>query len=83
MFESFFPKPRLFLLSLVVWVLVVISFYYIFGKSLAGFLGFDLVEDNETVIGLGYFITPDFLFFDVYYVLALYFALLTAFTQFL
>ena len=70
MFESFFPKPRLFLLSLVVWVLVVISFYYIFGKSLAGFLGFDLVEDNETVIGLGYFITPDFLFFDVYYVLA-------------
>jgi len=70
MFESFFPKPRLFLLSLVVWVLAVISFYYIFGKSLAGYLGFDLVEDNETVIGLGYFITPDFLFFDVYYIIA-------------
>ncbi len=70
MFESFFPKPRLFVLSLVVWVLVVISFYYIFGKSLAGYLGFDLIEDNETVIGLGYFITPDFLFFDIYYILA-------------
>ena len=70
MFESFFPKPKLFLLSLVGWVLVVVSFYYLFGKSLAGYLGFRLVEDNETVIGLGYFITPDFLFFDFYYVLA-------------
>ena len=70
MFESFFPKPKLFLLSLVVWVLVVISFYYLFGKDLAGYLGFDLVEDMETVIGLGYFITPDFLFFDFYYILA-------------
>ena len=70
MFESFFPKPKLFLLSLVVWILVVISFYYLFGKSLAGYLGFNLFEDSETVIGLGYFITPEFLFFDVYYVVA-------------
>ena len=70
MFESFFPKPKLFLLSLVIWVLIVISFYYLFGKNLAGYLGFDLVEDKETVIGLGYFITPDFLFFDIYYILA-------------
>ena len=70
MFESFFPKPKLFLLSLVIWVLIVISFYYLFGKNLAGYLGFDLVEDKETVIGLGYFVTPDFLFFDIYYILA-------------
>ena len=70
MFESFFPKPKLFFLSLVVWILVVISFYYLFGKSLAGYLGFNLFEDSETVIGLGYFITPEFLFFDIYYVVA-------------
>jgi len=70
MFESFFPKPKLFLLSLVVWIFVVISFYYLFGKSLAGYLGFNLFEDSETVIGLGYFITPEFLFFDIYYVVA-------------
>ena len=70
MFESFFPKPKLFLLSLVAWILVVISFYYLFGKSLAGYLGFNLFEDSETVIGLGYFITPEFLFFDIYYVVA-------------
>ena len=70
MFESFFPKPKLFLLSLVAWIVVVISFYYLFGKSLAGYLGFNLFEESETVIGLGYFITPDFLFFDIYYVIA-------------
>lgn len=70
MFESFFPKPKLFLLSLVAWILVVISFYYLFGKSLAGYLGFNLFEDSETVIGLEYFITPEFLFFDIYYVVA-------------
>ena len=70
MFESFFPKPKLFFLSLVVWILVVISFYYLFGKSLAGYLGFNLFEDSETVIGLRYFITPEFLFFDIYYVVA-------------
>ena len=54
----------------MIWVLIVISFYYLFGKNLAGYLGFDLVEDKETVIGLGYFVTPDFLFFDIYYILA-------------
>ena len=52
------------------WVLVVISFYYLFGKSFAGYLGFDLAKDNETVIGLGYFITPDFIWFYIYYIVA-------------
>ena len=70
MFESFFPKPRLFLISLIVWLLVVVSFYYLFGQRLAGYLGFDLAGDNQTVIGLEYFITPDFLWFDTYYIVA-------------
>ena len=70
MFESFFPKPKLFFISLIVWVFAVVSFYYLFGQSLAGYLGFDLAEDNKTVIGLEYFITPDFLWFDVYYFVA-------------
>ena len=72
MFESFFPQPKLFLISLIVWVFVAVSFYYLFGQSLAGYLGFDLAEDNKTVIGLEYFITPDFLWFDVYYIVATY-----------
>ena len=70
MFESFFPKPKLFFVSLLVWVFAVVSFYYLFGQSLAGYLGFDLGDDNKTVIGLKYFITPDFLWFDVYYVVS-------------
>ena len=70
MFESFFPKPKLFLISLISWVLIVVGFYYLFGKNVAGYLGFDLEEESKTVIGLEYFITPDFLWFDIYYVLA-------------
>ncbi|MDC3108131.1 peptide antibiotic transporter SbmA [Paracoccaceae bacterium] len=70
MFESFFPRPKLFLISLLIWVLVVVSFYYLFGPNLASYLGFDLAGDRQTVIGLGYFVTPDFLWFDVYYMVA-------------
>ena len=70
MFESFFPKPKLFLISLIAWVLVVVSFYYLFGERVAGYLGFELAENGQTVIGLGYFITPDFIWFDIYYVVA-------------
>ena len=70
MFESFFPKPKLFFITLLAWVFIVVSFYYLFGKNLAGYIGFDLAEENETVIGLRYFITPDFLWFDVYYIVA-------------
>ena len=71
MFESFFPKPKLFLLTLVGWVAFVIAVYYSVGQSLGEFIGFKFPgEDAETVIGLGYFITPEFLWFDLYYILA-------------
>ena len=70
MFESFFPKPKLFLISLIVWVSFVVFFHYLFGRDIAGYLGFDFADESQTVIGLGYFVTPDFLWFDIYYVLA-------------
>ena len=69
MFESFFPKPKLFFLSLLAWVLVAIAFYYLYGDRIAEFLGFELLgEQTKNVIGLSYFITPDFLWFDTYYI---------------
>jgi peptide/bleomycin uptake transporter len=36
------------------------------GESIGTFLGFNLKE-NQTVIGLGHFITPEFLWFDAYF----------------
>ena len=71
MFESFFPKPKLFLLSLILWVAFVIGIYYTVGQSFGELVGFNFSEEGApTVIGLGYFITPEFLWFDLYYILS-------------
>ena len=71
MFESFFPKPKLFLVTLILWLAFTIGIYYSIGQSIAEFIGFNFSPDDaETVIGLGYFITPEFLWFDLYYILA-------------
>ena len=71
MFESFFPKPKLFLVTLVLWLAFTIGIYYSIGQSIAEFIGFTFSPDDaKTVIGLGYFITPEFLWFDFYYILS-------------
>ena len=71
MFESFFPKPKLFLVTLILWLAFTIGIYYSIGVSIAEFIGFTFSpEDAKTVIGLGYFITPEFLWFDLYYILS-------------
>ena len=41
------------------------------GRNIAELLGFNFSPDDaETVIGLGLFITPEFLWFDLYYILS-------------
>ena len=71
MFESFFPKPKLFLVTLLLWLVVTVGIYYSIGQSLGEFIGFTFSpEDAQTVIGLGYFVTPEFLWFDLYYILS-------------
>lgn len=66
MFQSFFPNPRLFFSSLVLWSGLLIVIWYSFGDTIGESLGFDL-SDSETVIGLGHFITSEFLWFDTYF----------------
>ena len=71
MFESFFPKPKLFLGSLVIWTAIVMAIYYTIGQTLGESVGFTFTEDGAPpVIGLGYFVTPEFLWFDLFYILA-------------
>jgi peptide/bleomycin uptake transporter len=70
MFESFFPKPKLFFSSVLIWVAFLIAGWYLIGYELGLMLGFNLTEDGiGPVIGLGHFITPEFLWFDLYYIL--------------
>ena len=70
MFESFFPRPKLFLTSLLLWLGLVMLVYYTIGQNIAEFIGFEFSEEGApTVVGLGYFITPEFLWFDLYYII--------------
>ena len=60
MFESFFPKPKIFLLSLLGWTAAVMALYYTVGQNLGEFVGFTFSEEGAPpVIGLGYFVTPE------------------------
>ncbi|MDG1935897.1 MAG: peptide antibiotic transporter SbmA [Paracoccaceae bacterium] len=70
MFESFFPKPNLFFSSLLIWVGCLIAGWYVVGYDLGLLVGFNLTEGGlGPVIGLGHFITPEFLWFDLYYII--------------
>lgn len=70
MFRSFFPLPRLFFLSALIWASIVVTFWYLSGDDMGRWLGFDLPEGEvDPVIGIGYFVTPQFLWFYCYYAL--------------
>jgi peptide/bleomycin uptake transporter len=70
MFPSFFPQPRLFFISVLVWSAVAIAIWYGLGGQMAAALGLAVPPDTPPVIGLGHFITPDFIWFYIYYAAA-------------
>jgi len=64
-FKSFFPSPRLFFISAVIYAAFAIALWYVVGDGLAQWLGASPADAE--VIGLGHFITPQFLSFSLYY----------------
>ncbi|MGB8819373.1 MAG: peptide antibiotic transporter SbmA [Rhizobiaceae bacterium] len=68
MFRSFFPEPRLFFISLVFWAVVCITGWYTIGPMIAGGLG--LLDTGEPAIGPERFWSPSFLWFYIYYCVA-------------
>ena len=71
MFESFFPRPRLFFLSATLWAMLSIAVWYILGAGIGRAIGFDVpLEDQEPIVGLGYFITAEFIWFYLYYIIS-------------
>jgi peptide/bleomycin uptake transporter len=71
MFQSFFPKPRWFFLTVVLWAILATSVWYSWGNTLGHLLGIALpAEDAKPSIGLGHFVTPDFLWFYLYYAIS-------------
>lgn len=68
MFQSFFPNPKLFFLSAIAWTAVAVAMWYGFASEWGAALGFGSTPEGEpTVIGLGHFTTPEFMWFYVYY----------------
>jgi len=66
MFKSFFPNPKVFFFSAIGWVAVLVAFWYTVGDATGAMLGFPpKVAGSAPVLGLGYFVTPQFLWFYI------------------
>jgi len=70
LFQSFFPRPVIFFLSAIIWTIVAVFAWYGFASGLGSSLGFGSTpEGTPPPIGLGFFVTPEFLWFYAYYAL--------------
>jgi peptide/bleomycin uptake transporter len=67
MFKSFFPNPKVFFTSLVIYAGFCCFIWYGFNEQIGLFLGLDL-SSSEPVIGLGHFVSDSFLLFYIYYI---------------
>ena len=78
MFHSFFPKPKLFFISAVLWSILAIAFWYLAGEQLGASFGMPPVDPNAPpAIGITTFWAPDFLWFYLYFAVVV--ALFSAF----
>ena len=71
MFLSFFPKPRLFFISAAAWSLLAILLWYLGGEGLGASIGLPpLPAGTAPIVGVSVFWSTPFLWFYVYYALA-------------
>ena len=71
MFKSFFPTPKLFFTSAVLWTILCVFAWYTIGDEIGEALGFQFAPpDAPPVVGIHYFWTQSFLWFYVYYIVA-------------
>ena len=71
MFLSFFPSPRLFFTSAAVWTVIVVLFWYLFARDMGYLLGLpNPAPDAPPIIGISVFWSKPFLWFYLYYALA-------------
>jgi len=64
MFVSFFPRPRLFFSSALIWTLVCVAFWYVAACPFGHHLGFG---EGEQAVGISAFWSPIFLWFYLYF----------------
>jgi peptide/bleomycin uptake transporter len=69
MFVSFFPRPKLFFLSAIVWALLAIAFWYGVADDLGDRLG--ISSGGPPAVGVAMFVSGGSLWFYLYFVLCL------------
>jgi peptide/bleomycin uptake transporter len=60
MFVSFFPRPRMFLISALIWSALAMAFWYGYARDLFG-------ANEPDIIGVAYFWSTKELWFDLYF----------------
>lgn len=70
MFVSFFPRPPLFFLSVVIWSLVCIVGWYAGGEEIGAYFGAPPTDPSNPIVGVQIFWSPPFLWFYIYYTVA-------------
>jgi peptide/bleomycin uptake transporter len=67
-FQSFFPKPGRFFSSAILWTAIAAAIWYGGGDQWGQYVGLGVPSAADAnVVGIGYFVTPTFLWFTAYY----------------
>jgi peptide/bleomycin uptake transporter len=70
LFQSFFPKPKLFFISVIVWSLIAVAFWYGWGESIGALVGLPPAPaDAPPIVGISAFWSPSFIWFYIYFAL--------------
>lgn len=68
MFVSFFPRPKVFFISAIVWAALAMLLWYFGGEGMGGMFGMPpAAPDAQPVIGVSAFWSAPFLWFYVYF----------------
>jgi peptide/bleomycin uptake transporter len=68
-FESFFPKPKPFFISVLIWSALGVAIWYSVGGSIGAAIGFDLpAPEADNIVGLNYFYSQPFLWFYLFFI---------------
>lgn len=71
MFKSFFPQPKLFFTSAILWSLALVLFWFFGGAQLGAVFGLPpAAADAPPIIGITVFWSAPFIWFYIYYALA-------------
>ncbi|MBJ8434596.1 MULTISPECIES: peptide antibiotic transporter SbmA [Acinetobacter] len=71
MFKSFFPSPRYFFISAVIWIALNMMLWYSGGNTWGTFIGFPQgYHDAQLPVGVSRFWSPTFLWFYVWFLIS-------------